>query len=93
MMHLYSALLCIAVYRKGFAIIGGGGGSPQPPPVQLPLDHLVEMKESFDRLIKKNRHHCAFRHDKAFKLLFFVHLLTCACTKLHFFLQSLVTHS
>ncbi len=55
MMHLYSALLCIAVHRKGFAIMwgGGGGGSPQPPPVQLPLDHLVEMKESFDRLIKK----------------------------------------
>ncbi len=36
MMHLYSALLCIAVHPKRFTIIWGGGGggvSPQPPPV------------------------------------------------------------
>ncbi len=35
-MHLYSALLCIAVHPNHFTIMGGGGGgglSPQPPPV------------------------------------------------------------
>ncbi len=35
-MHLYSALLCIAVHPKHFTIMCGGGGggvSPQPPPV------------------------------------------------------------
>ncbi len=43
-MHLYSALLCIAVHPKHFTITcvcvcvcggggGGGGVSPQPPPV------------------------------------------------------------
>ncbi len=36
MIHLYSALLCIAVHTKRFTIMCGGGGclvSPQPPPV------------------------------------------------------------
>ncbi len=34
MMHLYSAVLCIAVHPKHFTIMWGGGGvSPQPPPV------------------------------------------------------------
>ncbi len=35
MMHLYIALLCIAVHPKRFTIMwrGGGGVSPQPPPV------------------------------------------------------------
>ncbi len=37
MMHLYSALLCIAVHPKRFTImcvcVCGGGVSPQPPPV------------------------------------------------------------
>ncbi len=34
-MHLYIALLCIAVHPKRFTIMwgGGGGGSPQPAPV------------------------------------------------------------
>ncbi len=34
-MHLYSALLFIAVHPKRFTIMWGGGGgvSPQPPPV------------------------------------------------------------
>ncbi len=32
MMHLYSALLCIAVHPKHFTVMGGGV-SPQPPPV------------------------------------------------------------
>ncbi len=32
-MHLYSALLCIAVHPKHFTIMWGGGVSPQPPPV------------------------------------------------------------
>ncbi len=37
-MHLFSALLCIAVHPKHFTIMWGGGGgggmvSPQPPPV------------------------------------------------------------
>ncbi len=33
-MHLYSALLCIAVHPTCFTIMWGGGGvSPQPPPV------------------------------------------------------------
>ncbi len=31
-MHLYSALLCIAVHPKRFTIMWGGV-SPQPPPV------------------------------------------------------------
>ncbi len=33
MMHVYSALLCIAVHPKRFTIMWGGGVSPQPPPV------------------------------------------------------------
>ncbi len=33
MMHLYSALLCIAVHPKRFTIMWGWGVSPQPPPV------------------------------------------------------------
>ncbi len=36
MMHLYNALLCIAVHPKRFTIMWGGGGggvSPQPSPV------------------------------------------------------------
>ncbi len=36
MMHIYSALLCIAVHPKRFTIMcvwGGGGVSPHPPPV------------------------------------------------------------
>ncbi len=34
MIHLYSALLCIAVHPKRFTIMWGGGGvPPQPPPV------------------------------------------------------------
>ncbi len=32
-MHLYSALLCIAVHPKHFTIMWGGGVSPQPRPV------------------------------------------------------------
>ncbi len=32
-MHLYNALLCIAVHPKRFTIMCGGGVSPQPPPV------------------------------------------------------------
>ncbi len=33
MMHLYCAVLCIAVHPKHFTIMWGGGGSPHPPPV------------------------------------------------------------
>ncbi len=47
MMHLYSALLCIAVQPKRFTIVSGGGGgggvSPQPPPVcSIHLDEPIE---------------------------------------------------
>ncbi len=49
MMHLYIALLCIAVHPKCFTImcvwcVGGGGGggvSTQPPPVRS--IHLVDV--------------------------------------------------
>ncbi len=33
MMHLYSALLCIAIHPKHVIIMWGGGVFPQPPPV------------------------------------------------------------
>ncbi len=37
MMHLYSALLCIAVHTKGFTIMWGGGLSSTTTSVQHPL--------------------------------------------------------
>ncbi len=41
MMHLYSALLCIAVHPKHFTIMWGGV-SPQPPPVySIHLDNAT----------------------------------------------------
>ncbi len=45
MMHLYSALLRIAVHPKHFTIMWGGGGvSPQPPPVcSIHLDDLESL--------------------------------------------------
>ncbi len=44
MMHLYSALLYIAVHPKRFRIMWGGGGgvSSQPPPVfSIHLDEIM----------------------------------------------------
>ncbi len=51
MMHLYSALLCIAVHPKHFTIMCGGGGgggvSPQPPPVcSILLDDMTAATDS-----------------------------------------------
>ncbi len=48
-MHLYSALLCIAVHPKCFTIMWGGGGgvSPQPPPVcSIHLDDTMECSQA-----------------------------------------------
>ncbi len=44
-MHLYSALLRIAVHPKHLQSCGGGGGvSPQPPPVcSIHLDDLESL--------------------------------------------------
>ncbi len=56
MMHLYSALLCIAVHPKHFTIMCGGGGvSPQPPPVNsfitnTPLVFRLDWGRHFERL-------------------------------------------
>ncbi len=42
MMHLYNALLCIAVHPKRFTIMWGGVVSPQPPPVcSIHLDDVT----------------------------------------------------
>ncbi len=55
MIHLYSALLCIAVHPKRFTIMfwrGGGGLSSQPPPVYS--IHLDEATAATGQ-----RHQCA----------------------------------
>ncbi len=44
MMHLYSALLCIAVHPKHFTIMGGGGGgglSLTTPVCNIHLDDVT----------------------------------------------------
>ncbi len=46
-MHLYSALLCIAVHPKHFTIIGGGGGGAATGQRHQCAHHLqVESRES-----------------------------------------------
>ncbi len=42
MMHLYRALLCIAVHPNALQLCGWGGVSPQPPPVcSIHLDDVT----------------------------------------------------